>query len=101
MTPPDLDTLRAALDLPAGVLSDEQLQAILDACVEVQAAYLNPVAAESPALTQALIRRVGRAVTARGIPLGAQNTEFGTMYVPQWDPILQELEAPYRPPVIA
>jgi hypothetical protein len=33
--------------------------------------------------------------------LGAQNTEFGTMYVPQWDPILQELEAPYRPPVIA
>jgi hypothetical protein len=97
-----LPTIRAALDLPTEVLDDVQLQSIVYSCAEIQAAYLAADAPEdSAALWQALLRRVGRAVSARGLPLGAQNTEFGTTYVPAYDPILQELEAPYRAPVIA
>ncbi len=99
---PDPDQVREALGLSAGVIGDTLLAEVVDAAAELQAAHLTiPPAGYTAALRQALIRRVGRAVNARGIPLGAQNTEFGTMYVPQYDSILQELEAPYRPQVIA
>lgn len=86
--------LRKRLDLPASVVSDEALADVLAACLEVQEAHC-VTKVRTPALDTALIRRVGRQIASNGIPLGAQNTEFGTMYVPRTDAILTALEAPY------
>ena len=98
-----LPELRTALDLPQQTLDDTELMRIVDACVDVQKAYIRPdfQTYYPPALVQALIRRVGRQVTARGIPLGAQSTEYGTTYIPSNDPILHALEAPYCMPVVS
>ena len=89
----DLATLRERLDLPATVISDDELQEILDACFILQAEHIQ---APMNALTdRALIRRVGREVSAKGMPMGAGNSEFGQTYVPFHDPILTALEVPY------
>ena len=88
----DLATLRARLDLPQSVIPDDELQEILDACVEMQ--YARTIAlVPSASLDRALIRRVGREVSAKGMPLGAGNSEFGQTFVPWNDPILTALEA--------
>jgi hypothetical protein len=90
----DLLTLRARLDLPSSVIPDDELDEILMACQEMQAARTVPiVSGSSAALDRALIRRVGREVSAKGMPLGAGNTEFGQAFVPWNDPILIALEA--------
>jgi hypothetical protein len=92
----DLTTLRSRLDLPATVVSDEELTSILSACREVQAERVVATAGGYAALDRALVRRVGREVAARGMPLGAQATEFGSFYIPSWsDPILESLEGPW------
>jgi hypothetical protein len=92
--PIDLDTLRVRLVLPVSVISDDELQSILDAALESQQAACDTTV-RTEGLDRALIRRVGRGVAARGLPLGAQDTEYGQQFIPRWDPILQELEAPY------
>lgn len=89
----DLLMLRDRLDLPATIISDEELQEMLDACSIIQAHHI--LAPMNAATDRALIRRVGAEVAAKGMPLGAQNTEFGTVFVPFHDPVLQRLEAPY------
>jgi hypothetical protein len=92
--PIDLDTLRVRLVLPVSVISDDELQSILDAALGAQQAACDTTV-RTEGLDRALIRRVGRGVAARGLPLGAQDTEYGQQFIPRWDPILQELEAPY------
>jgi hypothetical protein len=90
----DLLTLRARLDLPSSVIPDDELNEILNACQEMQAARTMP-AGPSGSLDRALIRRVGREVSAKGMPMGAGNSEFGQVFVPYHDPILEGLEADY------
>jgi len=90
----DLATLRARLDLPQTVIPDDELQEILDACIEMQAARVIALY-PSASLDRALIRRVGREVSAKGMPMGAGNSEFGQTYIPWNDPILTALEADY------
>lgn len=88
-----LATLRDRLDLPAEVVGDAELAEMLDSCRAVQSAYCEGF---GPALDRALIRRVAREVAAKGMPLGAQATEYGTFFLPSWsDPVLAALEAPY------
>lgn len=89
----DLATLRARLDLPQSVIPDDELQEILDACEEMQNARVTPPGIPSASLDRALIRRVGREVSAKNMPLGAGNSEFGQTFVPWNDPILMALEA--------
>jgi hypothetical protein len=91
----DLAVVRDRLDLPASVISDDELDEIVAACAEMQAARtIPPVTGISSALERALLRRVAREVAAKGMPLGAQNTEWGSFYIPGWnDPILASLEA--------
>lgn len=91
----DLLMLRDRLDLPATIISDEELQEMLDACSIIQLEHIGVLAPVNAATDRALIRRVGAEVAAKGMPLGAQNTEFGTVFVPFHDPVLQRLEAPY------
>lgn len=88
----DLPTLRQRLDLPVAIIGDEELDEIMAACREDQLSVIgcDPV---GPSVDRALVRRVGRAVTARGMPLGTQNTEFGQAFIPAYDPILAQLEA--------
>lgn len=90
----DIPKLRDRLDLPAAVVSDEELQEILDAClIQQDERCIMPMNA---ATDRALIRRVAREVAAKGMPLGAQATEYGSFYIPGWqDPIIGALEAPY------
>lgn len=90
----DLATLRDRLDLPPSVISDEELEEVLAGCIEQQTAIVVPVEGGSVALDRALIRRVAREVAAKGMPLGAQATEYGSFYIPSWsDPIVAALEA--------
>lgn len=93
----DLATLRDRLDLAVTVVSDEELAEILDACTEQQnAVVLRPdevTGTGSVSLDRALIRRCAREIAAKGLPLGAQATEYGTFYLPgRSDPITQGLE---------
>jgi hypothetical protein len=89
----DLLTLRARLDLPSSVIPDDELQEILDACAEMQNARVIPPGYPSASLDRALIRRVGREVSAKGMPMGAGNSEFGQTFIPYHDPILEGLES--------
>jgi hypothetical protein len=90
----DVALLRARLMVPVSVVTDEELQSFLDTCLEEQQAVCD-ADPRTEALDNALIRRVGRMVAARTLPLGAQDTEYGQAFIPRWDPILQELEGPY------
>lgn len=97
----DLATLRDRLDLAVAVVSDEELAEILAACTEQQnAVVLRPAVVsgtpEPASLDRALIRRCAREIAAKGLPLGAQATEYGTFYLPgRSDPITQGLEVDY------
>lgn len=91
---PTLPELRQRLQLPESVVTDDELTDILASCRDAQDADCDTTT-RTEALDLALIRRVGRDVAARSLPLGSQDTEYGQAYIPRWDPILQELEAPY------
>jgi hypothetical protein len=93
----DAGQVRAALALPDSVITDEDLSDVLEAVRITQASVVEypPAGTDTPDLDRALIRRVAREIAARGLPLGAQTTEYGTSYVPRHDPILNALEAPY------
>jgi hypothetical protein len=49
-------------------------------------------------LAEALYRRVNRLWSSKAHSLGVLDTgpDYGVQYVPRYDPILDELEAPYR-----
>lgn len=89
----DLARIRGELDVPIALLPDPALQSILDACTLSQDAACVTTTPGAD-LERALIRRVGREITARSIPLGSQTTEWGVTYIGR-DRILEQLEAPY------
>ena len=102
----DLATLRAWIQVPATVLTDPQLQQVLDAETLLQArACRVPVDPDTgapldlgPDLTQAIYRRVAREVAARGVPLGmlGADSEYGPARLARWDAEVDRLEGPSR-----
>lgn len=102
MTPLDPADVRLWIGVPATVLTDAQLQDVIDAETSAQALLctVDPVV-EYPDLAQALLRRVGRAVAARNLPTGlVPGAEFGLMRLPQVDAEIERYEAPHRRTVL-
>jgi len=93
-----LTEVRAWIGVPATSIDDPTLQAVLDAETYAQARacrtdYMWP----QPNLAQALMRRVGRTVAARGIPLGMLgDAEYGPTRLPSFDAEIERLEGPDR-----
>lgn len=105
-TIPDLVTVRDYLKIPATVVSDADLQRMMDACAADQAARcLVPAdpAAFPPALAQAFLRRVQREVATKNLPLGmvGVDAEYGPQSIPALDAQVTEHERAYRAQVIA
>ena len=99
MTPPTLAEVRAWLQVPASAVSDEQLGLVLAAEEAVQARACRLVDLEpQPNLAQALLRRCGRTVAARGVPLGmiGADSEYGPSRLARWDAEIDRLEGPDR-----
>lgn len=95
----------------AGTVSDEDLQAILDAehRIQVDTCVMDEDPDTGgcvipPPVARALIRRVQREVAVRNIPLAWASdvaAEYGPMMVPAWDSEVARLESSYRRHVIA
>lgn len=115
--PPELETVRAYLKVPATVLSDAELQAMIDTACGDQLvrcrwwatdANGDPVvpapADEYPApLYLALLRRVQREVAARNLPLGMVGldaSEYGPTRLPTLDALVEEHERGWRRQVV-
>ena len=100
---PDLDAVKAYLGSDHS-WSDEEIQAALTAQVGAQASRLKAtaIATYPDPLPQALCRRVQVALAIKPLPLGVQvtisETNAATTRVgsPGRDPLVRELEAPYR-----
>lgn len=93
-----LPQLRAWIQVPVSVVTDEQLGVLLDAETANQASScrVDPLL-EQPALVAALQRRVSRAVAARTVPLGLLgDSEFGPVALRRFDSEIERMEAPYR-----
>lgn len=110
---PTLEEVRVYLDLPEGVLSEDDLGRMWDAARSEQAnACRTPVdgdgaplpdAAWPATLVQALLRRVQRMTATRNLPLGyaSPDGQFGPARLLNYDAIIEELEGPYRKVVVA
>ncbi len=104
---PPLEDVRRWLSLPATSLGDEDLTRVLEAEARLQAAACR-VPVDDPLLpttyvpgaehTQALFRRVGREVAAKGLPLGVMgaDSEYGPSRLSRWDAEIDRLEGPTR-----
>jgi len=101
--PLDLEVVRAYLKVPATVLSDADLQRMMDAQADDQAARC--AWDDYPdALAQAFLRRVQREVAARNLPLGMVGldaAEYGPQRLPYLDSLVEEHERAYRIQVLA
>lgn len=99
--PPDLESVRAWIDVAVTTITDPQLQLILDAETGAQAQLCN-VEVWAPQLTQALYRRVGREVAAMALPLGiiGADPEYGSASLPRYDVEIERLERPFRKVVL-
>lgn len=96
---PTLAELRAWLNLPATALDDEALQGVLDAEAALQARRCRiPAEGIGADLKQALYRRVGREVAAKGLPLGLAGveSELGPTRLSRFDAEIERLEGPSR-----
>jgi len=95
-----LADLRAWLQVPVSVLDDPQLQQVLDAetILQARACRVPDDGTLTADLTQALYRRVGREVAARGVPLGmlGADSEYGPARLTRWDSEIDRLEGPTR-----
>jgi len=93
-----LSEARAWISVPATSIDDAQLQGVLDAETYAQARACRVDAMyPQPNLEQALMRRVGRTVAARGIPLGMLgDAEYGPTRLPSFDAEIERLEGPDR-----
>jgi len=99
--PPSLVDVRAWIQVPATLISDEQLQIVINAEVLLQAKLCT--IAEDPTgwpadLRQAIYRRVAREIAAKGIPLGTfgADSEYGPARLSRWDAEIGRLEGPSR-----
>lgn len=103
-TVPTVDEVRAWLKLADASMSEAELQDVLDAEVEAQGLVCRIPAGwpDSPdvypnSLRMALFRRCGRAIAARGIPLGlTTESEFGPARLPSFDGEIERYERPLR-----
>lgn len=99
---PDIAEVRAWIDVPDTVVSDAQLQTVLDAesAAQAVACRIPTDPAALPAdLHSALLRRCARAVAARGVPLGlsgGDGQEWGPARVPAFDVEIERLEGGRR-----
>ena len=96
----DLAKLRAWLGVPATVVDDDALQQVLDAelTIQARACTVPPEPEPAPDLVQAVYRRVGREIAAKGVPLGllGVESEFGPARLSQFDAEIERLEASRR-----
>jgi hypothetical protein len=99
---PNLAQVRAWLAVPAALLPDDQLQAVLDAETQVQALECRVPADPEPLpaeLFAAIFRRCARHVAAKGVPLGmtgGEASEFGPARLPSFDAEIERLEGRRR-----
>lgn len=100
---PELEDIRAWVQVPATVLPDEQLEWVAAGEQQAQSSLDWGEGDIPDDARNAFLRRVARAVAAKGIPLGilAADAEYGTVRLAQWDGEIVRLEAPYVVPVIA
>lgn len=94
--PPTIEQLRAWLGVSAATVPDDQLQEVLDGELANQAVrcYTDPYTDD---LVLAVYRRVGRALSARGTPLGLTgDAEFGPARLPDFDSEVERYEGPLR-----
>jgi len=104
--PLDLATVRGYLQVPATLLTDEDLTRMLAASLADQRARCStPTDPEGvAALEQALLRRVQREVAARNLPLGMVGldaAEYGPAALAAYDALVESHERAYRIPVLA
>lgn len=105
-TIPDLAMVREYLSVPATVLSDADLQRMMDAAQADQAARClvpDDPAAFPASLAQAFLRRVQREVASRNLPLGmvGVDAESGPQTIPALDAQVAEHERAFRLQVLA
>ena len=102
---PPLEEVRRWLSLPATSLADEDLTRVLEAEAGLQVAACRLpldtsglIYEPTQAQTQALYRRVGREVAAKGLPLGVMgaDSEYGPSRLARWDAEIDRLEGPTR-----
>lgn len=107
--PPDITDVRAYLRVPVTVLTDDELQMMLDAASTDQVTRCtwsegtdDPLTYPAP-LMMALMRRVQREVAARNLPLGmvGLEQEYGPARIPALDALVDMHEHPYRRQVLA
>ena len=101
----DLAAVRGYLQVPATLLTDEDLQRMLDAATADQnARCIVPSDSEgAAALDQALLRRVQREVAARNLPLGMvglDGAEYGPSALAAYDALVEQHERAYRAQVL-
>ncbi len=101
---PTVDEVRAWLKLADTSMSEEELADVLAAEVEGQGQvcrlpleYPGDPNAYPYSLRMAIFRRCGRAVAARGVPLGLTSSdEFGPTRLPSFDAEIERYERPLR-----
>jgi hypothetical protein len=101
---PTVDEVRKWLRLADTSMDDDELGDILAGEVENQGqvcrvplAYPDDPNAYPHALRMAVFRRCGRAVSAKGVPLGlVQDAEFGPSKLPSFDAEIERFERPLR-----
>ena len=100
MAGPPIGDVRAWLQVPSTTLTDPQLQQVVDAetLLQARACRVPDDGTLTPDLVQAIYRRVGREVAARGVPLGllGADAEYGPSRLSRWDAEIDRLEGPNR-----
>src|SRR5262245_27576753 len=99
LVPPSIADVRAWIQVPATLVTDEQLQLVIYAEVLIQGRLCQlreDPQGYPPELQQAIYRRVAREVAAKGVPLGAfgADSEFGPQRLARWDAEIERLEGP-------
>ena len=100
---PDLEAIRDWIMVPATSLADADLELIAGAEQSLQATGLEWSETDAPdPIVAAFMRRVARAVAAKGIPLGilAADAEYGTVRLSRWDAEIERYEGAYFPTVV-
>ena len=100
MAGPPIGDVREWIQVPATIITDPQLQQVIDAetLLQARACRIDPDDTLPPDLVQAIYRRVAREVAARGIPLGmlGADSEYGPRALTRWDAEIDRLEGPRR-----
>jgi hypothetical protein len=111
---PTSEEVRSWVQVPATAISDDDLSAILDAELAIQARTCrlpddpDPDTGEEatypPPLARSVLRRCQRQIAAKALPLGivgGESAEYGPLVLRSWDAEIYRLEASYRQVVIA